>query len=210
MRKLFFILLFFNFFVNGLIAIPVDSLITTYKDGVFTTQYITEIKVSENTAEKVSDRLVSEFHEATTDLFKWALKDLGLQKRSNELIIELESSKYDTNTGITNGLFTIEIPHVRTFRNIKVDAIVTKKVTRGLANVNATIIYSSMLLKNGMANLYIIPRNNKLYLYTNSSAKFGWFFNLFITNNRYKSIVEWRVKKFTDNVKEECALIEKK
>ena len=210
MRELFFILLFFNFFVNGLIAIPVDSLITTYKDGVFTTQYITEIKVSENTAEKVTDRLVSDFHEVTADLFKWALKDLGLQKRANEMIIELESSKHDTKTGITNGLFTIKIPHVRTFRNVKVDAIVTKKVTNGLANVSGTIVYSSLLLENGMANLYILPKNNKLYLYTNSRAKFGWFFNLFITNNRYKSIVEWRVKKFTDNVKEECALIEKK
>jgi hypothetical protein len=34
--------------------------------------------------------------------------------------------------------------------------------------------------------------------------KFGWFFNIFITKKRYKSIIEWRIKKFSENIKDEC------
>jgi len=71
--------------------------------------------------------------------------------------------------------------------------------------VTANIIYSSLLLKHALGTVTIIQqKNNQLLFITNVSIKFGWFFNIFITRKRYKSIVEWRIKKFTENLKYEC------
>jgi len=71
--------------------------------------------------------------------------------------------------------------------------------------VTANIIYSSLLLKYALGTVTIVQqKNHELLFITNVSIKFGWFFNIFITKRRYKSIVEWRIKKFTDNIKNEC------
>jgi len=60
-------------------------------------------------------------------------------------------------------------------------------------------------LKNGFGTITVVPqKDNEQLLVTNVRIKFGWFFNIFITKKRYKSIVEWRIKKFTENLKAEC------
>ncbi len=205
MKRIFTNIVFICAFIIYGYALPVDSISTTYKDGVFSTQYLTKTKVSGQVISAVTDDLVTDFHNSSTHLFDWALKDLGLQNEGNELIIILKSSFHDVKTNITHGLFDIEVPYFTTFKDVKVDAIVTKAINNGVTKVSANIIYSSLLLNNCQASLYIIPqKNNELYFYTNVNIKFGWFFNIFITKRRYKSIVEWRVKKFTENMKQEC------
>lgn len=209
MNKIISILFIFICCTSTLSALPVDSIFTEYKEGVFVTQYLTEANVSQTTVTDATTRLVNEFHYTTTDLFKWALKDLGLQNEGNELIIIFKNSYHDPKTGITHGVFDIDVPYFKTFNDIKVDAIVTHKVQNGTTKVTANIIYSSLLLKNGLATLYVIPqKNNKMLLYTHVSIKFGWFFNFFITKKRYKTIVEWRVKQFAENMKDEYKRIE--
>lgn len=201
---MFFQLVLFLFLPT--IVSAADSISTVYTDGAFTTRYETKINVSNKVASDVSDYLVTDFHNSPGNLFNWALKDLGLQNKNNELIIVFVSSNHDTNTGITHGKFNIVVPNITTFSNIKVDAIVSKtKYTNGESKVTANIIYSSLLLKNGLGTMSIVPlKNNEQLLITNVSINFGWFFNLFITKKRYKSIVEWRIKKFTENIKNEC------
>ncbi|NDP19864.1 MAG: hypothetical protein GZ091_02110 [Paludibacter sp.] len=211
MKKILLFLLLILTSTIGSLASTSDSISTTYSDGVFTSQYRCKVFASEKTIDEVSDKLVSDFQNSTTSLFDWALKDLGLQNEGNELIIIIKSSNHDVKTGITHGLFDIVVPYFKTFSNVKVDAIVSKtKNNHGVTKVSANIIYSSLLLKNGLAVLYIIPqKNNEMFFYSNVSIRFGWFFNIFITKKRYKSIVEWRIKKFTENMRLECIKTEK-
>jgi hypothetical protein len=194
-------------------ALPLDTTFTTYKDGEFTTQCQRRVTAPSKIASEVSTYLVSDFHNSPGHLFDWALKDLGLQeKKNNELIIVFVSSNHDTKTGITHGIFDIEVPNITTFKNIKVNAIVAKtKFLNGVEKVSADIAYSSMLLDKANGVFTIIPQKNNEQLYiTNFKIKFGWFFNIFITQNRYKKIVEWRVRKFTDNMKFETEVRAKK
>lgn len=187
-------------------AVPKDTIWTVYKDGEFTTQCQLRFNASNQVVAEVSDDLVSDFHNAPGNLFNWALKDLGLQdEKNNELIIVFKSSTNDNKTGITHGVFDVIVPNITTFSNIKVDAKVSKtKYTNGISKVNADIAYSTMLLDKAFGIFTIIPqKNNEQLFVTNIKIKFGWFFNLFITKKRYKSIVEWRVKKFTENMKME-------
>jgi len=187
-------------------AAPVDSIWTVYKDGEFFTQCQQRVNASNQVVNEVTNDLVNDFHNASGNLFNWALKDLGLQDEKNELIIVYKSSAHDEKTGITHGVFDIVVPHFTTFKNIKVDAKVSKvKYTNGNTNVNADILYSTLLLDKAFGTFTVIPQKNDDQIFvTTIKIKFGWFFNLFITKKRYKSIVEWRVEKFTENMKNQC------
>jgi hypothetical protein len=184
-----------------------DSISTVYKDGEFVTHYKTKFNATNKVVGDVSENLVTDFHNSPANLFNWALKDLGLQeKKENELTFIIKPSQFDEKTGITHGLFDIIVPNITTFKNVKIDAIVAKKTRKsGETEVIADIIYSSLLLKNGLGTIIIIPqKNNEQLLIANVRIRFGWFFNIFITKKRYKSIIEWRIKKFSENIKKEC------
>jgi len=207
MKKLFVLFLAFLCFTLPIMAIQDDSIKTVFLDGHFRTQYKTKVKASELTASNVANDLLKDFHTKPANLFNWALKDLGLQdKKKYEILFILKSSVTDPKTDVTHGEFDIIIPYVTSFKNVKVDAIVSKTIyLNGEMKVTANIIYSSLLLKYALGTVTIVQqKNNELLFITNVSIKFGWFFNIFITKKRYKSIVEWRIKKFTENLKNEC------
>ena len=188
-------------------ASATDSIKTVYQDGEFKTKYIIRVKASENDVCEVANKLIYDFHNTPGNLFNWALKDLGLQdKKKNDIVFILKTSTTDVKTGITHGTFDIIVPSITSFDNVVVDAIVSKtKCNNKEMKVSANIIYSSLLLKHGLATLTMVPlKNNEQLFITNVSIKFGWFFNIFITKRRYNSIVEWRIKKFTENMKSEC------
>lgn len=207
MKKSYITIIFFLSLFLSLGATPKDSIQTIYRNGEFSTQCQIKVRASDAIASEVANDLIKDLHNKPGNLFNWALKDLGLQdKKKNELIFVLKSSITDANSGITHGKFDIIIPNIKTFSNVRVDAIVSKtKYRNGKIQVTANIIYSSLLLNNALGVITIIPqKNNELLFVTNVNMKFGWFFNIFITKKRYKSIVEWRIKKFTENIKSEC------
>ena len=114
----FFFLFFFFSLVAPVMALPIDTTFTVYKDGEFTTQCQRRVKSSNKVTADVTDYLVSDFHNSPGHLFDWALKDLGLQeKKNNELIIVFVSSNHDVKTGITHGVFDIEVPNITSFKN---------------------------------------------------------------------------------------------
>jgi hypothetical protein len=206
LKHIAFIIIVLFVYVSTTLASTPDSISSVYKAGKFETRFQDKTKVCNEIALEVADYLVTDFHNSPGHLFTWALKGLGLQNKNNELIIVIKSSQHDPKTGITHGVFDIVIPGITTFSNIKVDAIVSKtKYTSGVVKVTANIIYSSLLLKNAIGTLLLIPqKNDDLVLITNVNINFGWFFNFFITQKRYKSIVEWRIKKFNENIINEC------
>lgn len=206
MKKLSVLIIVFISFSLSLLAVPKDSIETIYRDGEFLSHYQTKVKATDMVANEVAIDLLKDFHETPGNLFNWALKGLGLEeKKKNEVIFILKSSITD-KAGVTHGKFDIIVPYFKTFNNVRVDAIVSKtQFTGGPMKVTANIIYSSLLLKYATGVLTIIPqKNNELLLITNVKIKFGWFFNIFITRRRYKSIVEWRIIKFTENMRNEC------
>ena len=206
MKKIISLVILILINISRILSIAPDSISTVYQNGEFITYFRTNVKASPRIANDVSDYLVNDFHVTPDNLFNWALKDLGLQNKNDELIFDLKSSETDSKSGITYGKFDIVVQNIRIFKDVKVNAIVAKSKypTKEIA-VNADIIYSSLLLKNAVGNIkFISLDNNEQLLVTHVKIKFGWFFNIFITKKRYKSIVEWRIKKFTENIKKEC------
>ena len=159
------------------------------------------------------DDFVTQFHTTPNSLFSWALKGLGLEgQKSNELKINLKSATFDSKSGITHGLVDVMVPNITTFNNVAVDARITKSIlVNGGRKVQAEVLYSRFLLEKASGAFIIVPlADDEQLIISNLSIKFGWFFNIFITEQRYKSIVEWRVRKFTENLKMEMERREKR
>lgn len=180
--------------------------ISVQKEGKFETRYQLRAINCADKANEIADYLISDFKTNTTHLFEWALKDLGLQDNNNEVIVVFKSSTFDATTNTMSGYFDIKVPGIKTFHDVRVDAVVTKTVyTSGVIKATTNIVYSSLLLKSAVGSVLFVPqKNNDLVLISEAKMDFGWFFNLFVTRKRYKSIVEWRIIRMTENIRDEC------
>ena len=180
---------------------------TTYSNGEFITVCQTEVNAGETQTNAVIARMIDEFHTKPVNLFDWALKNLGMQgQKNNEMIVVLKTSKFDKKTGITHGLVDVEIPYLQDFRNIKIDAVVKKEnQPNGQLKATADVLQSGLLLKKAYGTVTAISANeDRQILQTVTRIKFGWFLNLLISQKRYQTIVEWRVREFTKNLKLEA------
>ena len=158
-----------------------DTTYTVYDDGEYTTTSIKRIKASNAAAINTVQELVREFETTPGKLFDWALKDLGFQgQKDNELVIALKSSTFDKKTGITHGLIDVIVPGIKTFKNVKIDAIVNAKTSAtGVTKAIADVLYSDMLLKKAYGQIFVVPhRGNEVVITSILKTKFGWFFNI--------------------------------
>ena len=67
-----------------------------------------------------------------------------------------------------------------------------------------SIVHNNVM--KSMNNAFTVnPTKNKGVWYTlDSRVRFGWFFDIFITQKKFKAIMEWRLKKFVHNLKDEA------
>jgi hypothetical protein len=189
-----------------------DTIATVYKNGTFVTQYQRKSKASNKVAILIADEFVTQFHTSPNTLFTWALKGLGLEgQKSYEMKINLKTATLDPKTGITHGFVDVVVPNITSFNNVAVDARITKSIlVNGGRRVQAEVLYSRFLLDKACGTFIFVPQGeNEQLVIANLTIKFGWFFNIFITEGRYKRIVEWRIRKFADNLKFELEKKEK-
>jgi hypothetical protein len=212
MKKRTTLFLLFLSIILPTIASPTDSISTVYKNGEFTTYSQAWITASDSISNEVTDDFDYQMHYNLDALFGWALKGLNLRKEKNELMIfYFKSTKYDKETHIIRGVGDVIVPGVITFPNIKIDSRLTnKKFTNGKRAINISLLYSDGFLKNMNGTLTVIPKKSKTTLITlETRIRFGWFFNIFITQHRFRQIMEWRFKRFVQNIKIEAERREK-
>src|ERR1035437_6414358 len=194
-------------------ATPLDSLSTVYKDGEFITYSQVLVDASDSISNRVSNDFVYQMHYNLDALFGWALKGMNLRKEKNELMVfYFKSTAYNKESQIIRGIGDVIVPGIITFPNIIIDSRLTeRKFTTGKSTINIDLLYSDGFLKKMFGRFTIIPKRNNASLFTlETHIRFGWFFNIFITQNRFKKILEWRLKKFVHNLRDEAELRERK
>ncbi len=155
------------------------------------------------------DDLISQFRGDPDQLFEWAFKGLGKQKgeknEKNEVLIELNQALYDTATHVGTLVMDIVVPGLTTFDDVNIESLVTQReLNDTVFEVFVDIFYSNSLLKKAYGTFFVEEcREGGTYLSIDIHIRFGWFFNLFITQRRYRNIVEWRTDGFLKNLKED-------
>lgn len=206
MSKHVFFLLLFLIGKSLLIASPLDSIRTTYQNG----EFITHCRVYVNAADSTSYSVLKDFEYQMRynldGLFGWALKGLNLRKEKNELMIfHFKSTAYSPETRMLRGVGDVIVPGYITIPDITIDSRLTsKKYTNGKSSFSLDLISSNGFMKDMHNTFSVIPAKGHGMWYTlDARVKFGWFFDIFITKKRYKSIMEWRLRRFVHNIKEE-------
>ena len=213
MKNRTILFLFFLIITTTSKASAPDSISTVYKNGEFITYSQVWVDASDSISNGVTSDFVYQMHNNLDALFGWALKGLNLRKEKNELMVfYFKSTNYNKETHTIRGVGDVIVPGIITFPNIIVDSRLTeKKYTNGKSTVNIDLLYSDGFLKKMYGTFTVIPRrNNTSFFILETHIRFGWFFNIFITQSRFHKILEWRLKKFVHNLKDEAERREKK
>lgn len=212
MRKFFFLLFFFFCYLLKVVANYNDTVFTVYQNREFITTCRLQVNASDSVSSAVVDDFLNQTRYDLDELYKWALKGLNLRGEKNELIVfNFKSTSYNKETGVIHGLGDVTVPYVTTFRNIAVDSKMDKmKTERGNILVNINVLYSDAFLKKTYGYFSVRQLSNSKSVYTlQTHVEFGWFFDFFITQSRFKKIMEWRFERLLKNIKAEAEKREK-
>lgn len=212
-KHIIFIIIFFSFFLS-IEASTLDSISTVYKKGEFVTYCQLSVNASDSISNEVINKFVSQMCYDLDGLFTWGLKGMSLANNKDELLkFDFKTTKYDKKTSILRGIGDVIVPGVTTFPNIYIDSKVKQlKYTSGRRDVRLDLVTENPFIKDMMGVYTFIPkgRNKTAYYTLETHIQFGWFFNVFITQYRYKKIMEWRLKQLVRNMKEESEKRENK
>jgi len=202
-RSISFFLLTFFVVVN---SFSNDSISTKYAKGEFNTFCKVWVKAPENVAKSVVTDFVYQTKYNLDELFTWALKDMKLKSEKNDLLeFDFKKSIYNEKTGLVRGVGDVVVPYIVTFPDIKVDSRLNYVDLRdGRSRVIIEVLYSDAFFKKSIGYFYLIPSENGCWMTLETKVKFGWFFDIFITLNKYTEIMEWRFEKLIRNLKDEA------
>ncbi len=150
------------------------------------------------------DRFVYELQTDPDLLFEWVFAGTGTQGDTVKDALQLvfhetryvpeEKHGYLNMDIKTNGKVRFKDMVLETWA---VDSI--RNTTRDLA---IKMDVSSRLIDDAMINFHITPTSPTTSLIAfDSHIKFGWFFNLFISQRRYRNVIEWRFDLFLENLR---------
>jgi len=193
-------------------ASPNDSISTVYKDGVFITYSQIRVYASDSISNVVINKFVNQMCYDLDELYKWGLKGMHLDNEKDELLVfDFKTTVFNPKTNILKGGGDVKVTGITKIPNIFVYTKLSEKThSNGRKDVHLDLASPNALLKNLNGIFSYVPYKNKSGYYTlETHVKFGWFFNIFITQNRYKKIMEWRIKQLIKNLKEESEKREK-
>ena len=176
-----------------------------FEDGYFITRCKVKINASDAVVHKMMDDFIRQNKYRLDSLFTWALKDLKLQGEEGELLeYNLKSTKYAPETDIIHGKMDVKIPGIYTVSDFSIDTRVTKNATEnGQVNMHFEVVKAAAFVKTATVTLKVVRIDEKSAWCTlESKISFGWFFNIFITQKRYKETAEWRFKQLMANFDE--------
>ncbi len=206
-KKIFLFLISLVIFSGTTIASPQDSISTSYKKGEFVTYCQVWVNASDSISSAVAMDFNSQIESNFKSLFGWAFKRLRMQGEKGGLILfKYKSSSFNKDTRTIRGVTDVIVPSIMTVPNVIIESKITKqKKPDGREMFYINLVYSNTFLKTMNGKFQIRAVKNKGCWFTlETRSSFGWFFDLFITQSKYKEIAEWRLRRFVLNLKEEA------
>lgn len=191
-----------------------DSISTTYTKGVFSSFCQLGTTVNDSVVNAVVNQFVYQMCYDIRGLFKWGLKDMSLQNEKDELLVfDFKRTEYSRQTGILKGIGDVNAVGIKSLKEVSVDSKLTLRTyTSGKREVKLDLCKPNMFIKSMSGSFYFVPkRDGKMaYLQFRTNIGFSWFFDVFITQKRYQSILEWRLRQVLLNIREESEKRSKK
>jgi len=183
----------------------IDSLSTKYTDGQFVTYCQVKVKVPPEIMNDVANDYVYQLKYDLNKLFTWALKGMKLRKENDAMMVfNLKSTAFDESNNILKATGAVDVTGIISFPEIHVDSRLTKTEQNGHISVHLEMLDADAFLKKTIGIFQVIPQKNECTIVLTTYIKFGWFFNIFVTKNIFKKIMEWRFQKMMHNIANEA------
>jgi len=184
-----------------------DSISTRYSNGEFTTYCQLSISANDSVTNEVVNLFVKQMCSDIKGLFKWGLKGMSLAREKDEIVyFDFKETRFNNKTAILKGIGDVIIPGVTTFKDISVDTKLTlRNFSGGRREVRLDLASPNIFIRNLRGSFYFTPKgkNKSSYLQIVTNVRFAWFFDVFITQKTYKTILEWRIRQVLKNIKQE-------
>ena len=179
-------------------------ILTTLKDGMFHTEYETEVAASSQECNMVIDSMIYYLQTDPEKLSENFFGGLGKQSDSNKNAFYLiwKQAEYKPEQKYGKLVLDVLVNGMPFLKDVVVESVVTDSITDSQRDIRVDIHYAGTLLKEAYGTFHIVPTGeNTTRIGMDVHVKFGWFFRIFISRKVYSDTIDWRLVRFVNNLK---------
>lgn len=180
------------------------SVMTTLSDGMFHTQYETEVMASADTCNVVIDSMIYYLQTDPVKLSKHFFAGLGKQDdvKKNAFYLIWKKSEYLPEKQYSKLVLDVLVNEKPFLRDVAIDSQVTDSMQSAQRDIRVDIRYAGTLIKEAHGTFHVCPvGENRAKVGMDVHVKFGWFFRIFISRKVYSETIDWRLVRFVQNIK---------
>ena len=179
------------------------SVLTTLSDGMFHTQYETEVGTSAEACNVVIDSMIYYLQTNPEMLSEQFFAGLGKQEDTNKNAFYLiwKESEYLPEKQYSKLVLDVLVNEKPFLKNVVIESQVTDSMQGTQRDIRVDIHYAGTLLKEAYGTFHVIPTGeNTAKIGMDVHVKFGWFFRIFISRKVYSETIDWRLVRFVTNL----------
>ena len=179
------------------------SVLTTLSDGMFHTQYETEVGASAEACNVVIDSMIYYLQTNPEMLSEQFFAGLGKQEDSkkNAFYLIWKESEYLPEKQYSKLVLDVLVDERPFLKNVVIESQVTDSMQGTQRDIRVDIHYAGTLLKEAYGTFHVIPTGeNTANIGMDVHVKFGWFFRIFISRKVYSETIDWRLVRFVTNL----------
>lgn len=180
------------------------SVLTTLSDGMFHTQYETNVDMRAEVCNQVIDSMIYYLQTDPEMLSEQFFAGLGKQDdvKKNAFYLIWKESEYLPETQYSKLVLDVLVNEKPFLKDVKIESQVTDSMQGMQRDIRVDIDYAGSLLKEAYGTFHILPTGEKsAKIGMDVHVKFGWFFRIFITRKVYSETIDWRLVRFVTNLK---------
>lgn len=180
------------------------SVLTTLSDGMFHTQYETEVGASAEACNVVIDSMIYYLQTDPAKLSEQFFAGLGKQEdaKKNAFYLVWKASEYQPEEQYSKLVLDVLVNERPFLSDVVIESMVTDSLSGDRRDIRVDINYAGSLLKQAYGTFHILPTGeNTARIGMDVHVKFGWFFRIFISRKVYSETIDWRLVRFVTNLK---------
>ena len=179
-------------------------ILTTLKDGMFHTEYETEVAASSQECNMVIDSMIYYLQTDPEILSEKFFGGLGKQgdTKKNAFYLIWKDSEYVPEKQYSKLILDVLVNEKPFMKDVVIESIVTDTMADTQRDIRVDIHYGGSMLKEAYGTFHVIPTSDTTTkLGIDVHVKFGWFFRIFISRKVYSDTIDWRLVRFVNNLK---------
>ena len=180
------------------------SVLTTLSEGMFHTQYETEVDTCAEACNVVIDSMIYYLQTDPEMLSEQFFAGLGKQEDSkkNAFYLVWKKSEYVPEKQYSKLVLDVLVDEKPFLKDMVVESQVTDSMSGERRDIRVDIHYAGTLIKEAYGSFHVQSTGeNSAKLGMDVHVKFGWFFRIFISRKVYSDTIDWRLVRFVQNLK---------